>query len=761
MLTRGGLVLIVCSILVVPTGAGLAVRTYHHDSVSIPSSTYAIHRVAGTGSGPPPIERWRFSSRGHFWHPPMAADVNGDGHLEVLIGSGDRNLYVLSANGSLLWNFTTERPVYSGGVSTMPTVADVTGDGRVEVLIGARVGALYCLDGQTGELVWRYQTLSGNGLFPGIYASPAVAQLGTSRKKVVLFGAEEGIICLNGATGTLRWNYSTPYPICSSAGVADIDGDGELEGVIGSNEDLIRSFDLRSGRVEWATELRGGNSVIWTNPSLVDIDGDGITEIFVITLAGQLYRLEGDTGEKTLLGTFPYTEGSPVVVDVDGNGAYEVLVPEYYGTLYCMDALDGTLRWGRDLDRNLQAAPAVADIDLDGRLDVVVGTSRGLGEDILYACEARNGAEKWSIPINCTAFSSPLVTDLDDDGNQEIVVGSGNDVLCLGVSRVNQYAYVWPWIGERGGSGTVGNWTDHDGDGLTDTYELTAGSDPRVRDTDNDGASDYQEFVSSTNPREPDTDGDGLPDGWEISNALNPLDPADAAQDSDADGLSNTEEYAIGSDPWSRDSDDDGLRDYDEVEVYGTSPICNDTDHDGLSDYDEVEVYGTSPTSNDTDEDGLSDYEEVEVYGTSPTSRDTDNDGLPDAWEIQFNLSPFVDDAEADPDGDALSNLGEYLTGTSPRALDSDGDGIPDGWEVANGFDPVNSTLPLIESVLYVSPILVSLGVTSIAIIALTYGFRDRVRPRARTRSLPPSSHHPQTESPQDPKSEDQTLLDS
>ncbi len=244
---------------------------------------------------------------------------------------------------------------------------------------------------------------------------------------------------------------------------------------------------------------------------------------------------------------------------------------------------------------------------------------------------------------------------------------------------------------------SVEGFLDFDEDGLSTSLEIEIGTFYNIADSDGDGLTDGEEYLGyRTDPLDVDTDNDNVEDGIEIyilhSNPNNP--------DTDGDQLTDDLERYFSTDPNNEDTDGDGLLDFAEIYTHGTDPLDVDTDGDGWKDGYEVYSSGTNPRNKDTDGDGIDDLTEFNwwknSYGQSDTSAfskikdyDSDNDGLSDGYEKSHNYNPL----DNDMDNDGLTDGHEVnVSHTDPNDADSDNDGYSDGYEVCHGTDPNDST---------------------------------------------------------------------
>jgi hypothetical protein len=208
----------------------------------------------------------------------------------------------------------------------------------------------------------------------------------------------------------------------------------------------------------------------------------------------------------------------------------------------------------------------------------------------------------------------------------------------------------------------------------------------------------------TTNPTAQDSDSDGLPDGWERLFNFHPSDPSDGYADDDGDYLPNGAEYQLGTNLWNRDTDGDSVSDGEEVLLFQTDPLDpNDPGTPppaGPGGSSGNTGSGTGPGTDPGTNPGS---------GTDPSDGTAGNGLTPDwlTWQGEHFSDLLAVDAdspeaqgEADPDGDELNNLSEFLYGTDPRDPDSDDDTLLDGWEVSGiilHFEKRNIDAPPVE----------------------------------------------------------------
>jgi outer membrane protein assembly factor BamB len=397
--------------------------------------TEKVGRVRG------PTQKWRFPTNGLAEPSAAVGDINGDGRTEVVVSSHDGSIYAVdgSAQGLILtpkWEFKTEAPETGKPlVWSSPALGDVDSDGRIEVIVGADDKNVYVLDGANGVEKWRFSTTSR------VRASPTLADVdGDGRLEILI--ASSQIYALDARARRVKWAYRLATTSFSSAAVGDIDGDKQLEVVVGSYDNTVYALSGPTGTLKW--KFYAGNSVE-SSPALGDIDGDGKIEVIFGQgfIAGNnpkgVYALRGTDGARKWffnLGVDQRVISSPALADIDGDGKIEVVIGSNANKLYVFEGQgdaqgNAKIKYIHETGYYIESSPTLGDIDGDGKIEIVVGSH----DAHLYVLEAIPGQQqlrvewKYSPPSANIFFSSPTLADIDDDGLLEIVIGNNNQVF--------------------------------------------------------------------------------------------------------------------------------------------------------------------------------------------------------------------------------------------------------------------------------------------------------------------------------------------
>jgi len=497
---------------------------------------------------------------------PTLADLDGNGVLDIIVATADGRVHALDgATGAELpgWPVTTALDVLHTGsagftslaVSTQVhesilssvAVGDLDENGTMQVVVGSTQGKLYVFEAdgspRPGFPVSTNPAFSApairneaNRLDPGFFASPALADLDRDGKLEIVIGAmdrhlyvwrEDGtpqpgfpilmvdrsVTTVNPLTDQVTWNLSGGQPVGSrgtkvvaSPAIGDIDGDGWLEIVQGTNEEYVRGescnvdispfahlFGLSAinGRVYAVAHDGALSPRVVGNPAgpflpgwpvkiaiilddllptvghgvsqgaaLADLDGDGVEEIAVQGSNGPVYVLRGDGS--SYLGVS--NSGKPITLsyDIDTH------------TPANSESVDFPLLFA------LLGSPTIGDLRGDGAREVVAGTAGTIklidaqaparqepGDNQITAWDPETGHVLDNFPRkieDIMFFGNPTIADLDGDGVPEIVTGSGGG-LVHAVNAAGAQPTGWPKF--------TNNWMipipvvgDIDGDGL-------------------------------------------------------------------------------------------------------------------------------------------------------------------------------------------------------------------------------------------------------------------------------------------------------
>ena len=169
--------------------------------------------------------------------------------------------------------------------------------------------------------------------------------------------------------------------------------------------------------------------------------------------------------------------GSAACADIDKDGKVEIVFGCYRrdSSVYALNGEDGSLLWKRNLAELPNqgcndVAPIISDVDLDGDLEVIVPASCN---PRTFCLDGASGEVEWVTFVH-GSDSPPTIADIDEDGKPEILHGGfAGYITCL---NGEDGSIVWDERIEPGGS---------------------VNGEPIILDADNDG--DLDVITSSWN----------------------------------------------------------------------------------------------------------------------------------------------------------------------------------------------------------------------------------------------------------------------
>ncbi|MBS3778253.1 MAG: PQQ-binding-like beta-propeller repeat protein, partial [Candidatus Thermoplasmatota archaeon] len=342
-----------------------------------------------------PTEKWRFNTNDSIYSSCAIIGKNENNQETIIItGSKDGHIYAIDSNGEQLWNKMTH-----GSVDSSPSIMNIDETPEYEVIIGSDDGSLYVLNAETGNEKWSRKTENA------IDSSPVIDDIDNDGKKELIIGSsDKTLYVFDAETGNEKWSRKTNDAILSSPATYNNNI------YIGSNDNNIYCYNGNNGQEQWNAPTNGK---VTASPTIAN------GHLYIGSNDNNMYSFNAETGEKE----WEYQTNGPI--QSTAAIAEHIYFGSEDGNIYCINT-NGNLQWTYTTQASIISSPAIADIDNDGKNEIIIGSRDGN----LYCIE--NGELDWKYQVGHNIDTSPAITDINADGYAEIIFGSDNgDIIAV------------------------------------------------------------------------------------------------------------------------------------------------------------------------------------------------------------------------------------------------------------------------------------------------------------------------------------------